>query len=542
MLRPSAMRAHAIARGAPARVRGSIAARMRLSRGLLLLLLAAYCAWGLLYIQRTSFLVEGERVYTLWDDAMISMRYARNLADGRGFTWNGDSERVQGFTNPAPTLAMALLHLTPLSPTRVSGVFQLAMLALLLASLARVHRLAGLCFGADTPVPIAASLLSAASGPLAVWGLQGSDVAPQAFVLLAALCAIVARDVQGRPWPRRAFYALAAGIWIRPDTTVYLLAVLAAAAALAPNRRQCLLHGVAGLAGAWAALVALGLGYYGDALPNTWYLKATGSPRALVWASGLDQLSFLLGATWPVAAVCALGLVLLRRERWLWLFASVIGATAAYHVQVGGDWLPEQVSRYLVPLVPLVALLYAGVAWRAAVLLSARVPPVVGALAFAVALLAGLWTSSPPAPRAEWLSASAPTLLRNYNERLYRYGTYLRDHSDADTVIAVHWAGLTAYFADRPAVDMLGRSDRHIAHLAVQGFAPGHSKWDWDYLVYERRPDVILGADRGLESHPGFLAHYAPARAEQVLTFFLRTDSVAKIRDPALVYPDAPAR
>ena len=533
-------RAH---RGASAQVRGSIAPRMRLSRGLLLLLLAAYCAWSLLYIQRTSFEVGGERVYTLWDDAMISMRYARNLADGRSFTWNGDAERVQGFTNPAPTLAMALLHLAPLSPTRVSGVFQLAMLGMLLACIALVHRLAGLCFGADTPVPIAASLLVAACGPLAVWGLQGSDVAPQTLVLLAALAAIVARDVREEAWPRRAFYLLAAGIWIRPDTTVYLLAALAAALAMAPNRLACALHGLAGAAVAWGALVALGLGYYGEALPNTWYLKATGSPRALVWASGFDQLLFLLRALWPVVAACALGgLLLLRRERWFWLLACVLGATVAYHVQVGGDWLPEQGSRYLVPLFPLVALLYAGVAWRTAVWLSTRVPPVVGAVAFAIALLVGLWRISPPAPRSEWLSASAPTLMRDYNERLYRYGTYFRDHSDADTVIALHWAGLTAYFADRPAVDMLGRSDRHIAHLEVQGFAPGHSKWDWDYLVYERRPDVILGADRGLESHPGFLASYQPARAERVLTFFLRSDSVAKIRDPALVYPDAPAR
>jgi hypothetical protein len=220
----------------------------------------------------------------------------------------------------------------------------------------------------------------------------------------------------------------------------------------------------------------------------------------------------------------------------------VIAAALAYHVHVGGDWLPDHVSRYVVPVLPLLALVYAGAAWRAAVWLSARIPPAAAALAFALALLAGGAALSPPAPRTEWLSAGAPTLLRDYNERLYRYGVYLRDHSAPDTVIALHWAGLTAYFADRPAIDMLGRSDRHIARLEVTGFAPGHSKWDWDYLVYERRPDLILGADRGLESHSGFLARYAPARAEGNLTFFLRDDARAKILDPALVFPDRPAQ
>ena len=516
---------------------------MRLSRALLWLLLAAYCAWGLVYVQRTSFVVDGVRVYSLWDDAMISMRYARNLADGRGLTWNGDSERVQGFTDPAPTLAMALLHRTPLSPTKIAAAYQIAMLLLLLAILAWVYRLAGLWFGADTPVPIAATALCAASGPLAVWGLQGSDVAPQTLVLLAALAAIAARDRRREDWPPAAFYALAFGIWIRPDTTVDLLAVLAAALWLAPNRARCAAHALVGLGVAWGALLALGLGYYGDPLPNTWYLKATGSPRMLVWENGLLQLRELLASIWPAVAVCALGSLMgLRRERWLALLACVIGARVAYHVQVGGDWLPEETSRYLVPLLPLLALLYAGVAWRATVALSARVPPGVAAVAFALALLLGGAKLAPPDPQVEWLTASAPTLLRDYNERLYRYGVYLRDHTDADTTVALHWAGVTAYFADRPAIDVLGRSDRHIAHMQVQGFAPGHSKWDWDYVVYERRPDVILGADRGLESHPGFLAHYVPARAEGILTFYLRDDARAKVRDPALVVPDPAAR
>ena len=37
-----------------------------------------YYAWQ--YIEATSFVVDGTRFYVLFDDAMISMRYARNLA------------------------------------------------------------------------------------------------------------------------------------------------------------------------------------------------------------------------------------------------------------------------------------------------------------------------------------------------------------------------------------------------------------------------------------------------------------------------------
>src|SRR5258708_7855289 len=51
------------------------------------------------FVFKTSFLVNGERYFCLYDDAMISMRYAKNLAQGFGLVWNPGGERVEGFTN-----------------------------------------------------------------------------------------------------------------------------------------------------------------------------------------------------------------------------------------------------------------------------------------------------------------------------------------------------------------------------------------------------------------------------------------------------------
>ena len=64
----------------------------------------------LLYlVLKTSNEIGGSRYFVLPDDGMISMRFARNLASGLGLVWN-KGERVQGFTNPAWTLIMALVH------------------------------------------------------------------------------------------------------------------------------------------------------------------------------------------------------------------------------------------------------------------------------------------------------------------------------------------------------------------------------------------------------------------------------------------------
>src|SRR5579862_1742677 len=66
---------------------------------LLVVIALAYCCM----IYWMSTIVEGVRYFVLRDDAMISMRYAYNLAHGQGLVWNA-GDRVEGFTNLGWTL------------------------------------------------------------------------------------------------------------------------------------------------------------------------------------------------------------------------------------------------------------------------------------------------------------------------------------------------------------------------------------------------------------------------------------------------------
>jgi hypothetical protein len=64
------------------------------------ILLAAYAIFGLLMVWRSSFIaIDGKRYFVLYDDAMISMRYANNLLQGNGLVWN-PGEHIEGFTTP----------------------------------------------------------------------------------------------------------------------------------------------------------------------------------------------------------------------------------------------------------------------------------------------------------------------------------------------------------------------------------------------------------------------------------------------------------
>jgi hypothetical protein len=77
-------------------------------------------------------------------------------------------------------------------------------------------------------------------------------------------------------------------------------------------------------------------------------------------------------------------------------------------------------------------------------------------------------------------------------------GVFLERTAPSDTTLAVIWAGALPYFSRLPTVDILGKSDRVVAHLPARNDAPGHNKWDYRYSVGQLRPlviDEIFGGD-----------------------------------------------
>jgi len=71
-------------------------------------LAAIFVLWAGYFIFRSSFIAtDGRRYFSLFDDAMISMRYAWNLSHGAGLVWN-PGERVEGYTNLLMVVLMSV--------------------------------------------------------------------------------------------------------------------------------------------------------------------------------------------------------------------------------------------------------------------------------------------------------------------------------------------------------------------------------------------------------------------------------------------------
>ena len=76
------------------------------------LVLAGWAGW---LIYRSSFVVGGTRYFSLFDDAMISMVYAKNFVEGFGLNWARFGPPVEGFTHPLWMFAMIPVNALPLA-------------------------------------------------------------------------------------------------------------------------------------------------------------------------------------------------------------------------------------------------------------------------------------------------------------------------------------------------------------------------------------------------------------------------------------------
>src|SRR4051794_12047687 len=184
----------------------------------LAVLLLAFSLWAGWFIHRSSFDVEGTHYYCLFDDAMISMTYARNLDEGHGLEWARFGEPVEGFTHPLWMFLMVPVNALPIALRDCSLVVQLLSLLSLAGTIVAVRRLMLDHFappGARYWLP--AAVLTAFYYPLAYWALMGMETGLQALLAVLAVQLALTTAHSGRDRSFALWIVCAAAFLLRMD-------------------------------------------------------------------------------------------------------------------------------------------------------------------------------------------------------------------------------------------------------------------------------------------------------------------------------------
>lgn len=245
--------------------------------------------WALMFAPFTVLVLFTFR-YTP-DDALITMRYAANLANGNGPVFNA-GERVEGFSSPLHLLIQTVLAQFPgghelLRAKIASLVF--GVLTLLVAGVLLLQ------LGLPRWAVRLAAFLTGASFMLAFGSANGLETTTVSFLVAALILLLYRGDHSLRP-----ILTGIVGVCLalaRPETVV--LVVVAGIGTACVDRPEPLWRSlrwiVVSLSGLLAYL-AFRIAYYGDVLPNTYYAKRTAlTPEVLVEGGALCHLGACSG-------------------------------------------------------------------------------------------------------------------------------------------------------------------------------------------------------------------------------------------------------
>lgn len=475
----------------------------------LLAILATFSVYSSRFIERTSFEIEGQHYYALFDDAMISMQYARNLAHGDGLVWNAGGERVEGFSNPLWVGYMAIFHLFPIASSQISLFIQVSGAVFLFTNLLVIWKIA-LRYLKSNLAPLFAVFLTAFYFHLNNWSLQGMEVGLLALLLSAAVwLSLRAFEAQRfSVWP---YVLLAIGTLVRIDMVVPLVVMTLFFAWKDPaHRRRHLTWGLGLLATSAIGQTLLRYWYYGEWLPNTYYLKVIGIPLGDRIQRGLSVFGdFIWGSGWFLMVLPAVLLLLWPDTPSLLLFGLLLGQVA-YSIFVGGDAWEHKggANRFIALAMPLFFLLFVQTLDKARRVLMGSTPTAWAKLfsqgllaAFVFASLFSFNVINENNALEKWTTLKRPIFVAG-TQRYVTLGLLIKEITDEDARIAVVTAGNIIYFAEREGIDMLGKSDKVIARSQPHAsggslenvdeiFRPGHNKWDYERSITQLMPDIV---------------------------------------------------
>ncbi len=503
---------------------------------------------------------------SVFDDAFISFRYARNLLEGNGLVWNVD-ERVEGYTNFLWTLLVAgASFLSGIELPRVGLWMSIAVFPANIWLIYRLGRLLAAPLGASFIVP-AAAILTALQDVFVTAGSTGLETGFAVLLVNAGLLRLMtARShsavalsgclliLAALAHPDHAlFYAAGAAVLLQE----HVLRLRQLGRSALPEALRCALAFAAPFL-LYLAHVAWRLSYYGEWLPNTFYAKS----GDLSWYSqgAAYALTFYLGSNfWLLLPLVVMWLLRgsqdVATRRFKWFTGVGLLAYNLYVIKVGGDFMYGRLYAVVVPLILLSACQAAWELLRGQGRL-ARVSGVASALTLAasvggVTLLQprdikwGIADERTFYPVVSWdpLVIDHPLFrLGKRFERMAQAGLQFRIGSGA--------IGMIGFYSGFEVLDLLGLTDAHVARQPLRRRGrPGHEKWADPAYVAERRPHLVR-SDRytpqafrkqtrfsfGPEApRPWFIYHYDQAVMEQIAAI----DPELKFMRPEAFWDDA---
>lgn len=296
----------------------------------------------------------------VFDDSYISYRYAMNLSEGYGITWNINEVPTEGYTNLLLILVLAPfigMGMDPLLVTRVLSFVSVIGISIILFSATRKEKDSSLTLAFLVP---AIFLLSPATSGLSLVGLE-----TVIYALLLLVTFMAGSRFISQMTIKSSFifsFLLFITSMIRPEVvllySVGILVYLFYQRGIRKPPLMPLVVGIVILSLLSSVYLLWKLHYFGYVLPNPFYLKAAGG--ALISRHGigsvvnfLSQYRFLIALT-AISFIFAYKSDSTKLSKWhqIFIFGFFFGLVNIMFF-ARTDTLMDIQGRFLYPLLPI---------------------------------------------------------------------------------------------------------------------------------------------------------------------------------------------
>ncbi len=476
----------------------------------------------LLAVVLVAFVLHAWWLACVAEDAYITYRFARNVAEGHGFVWNIGEPPVEGFTNFLWLLICAAGYKLGLDLPRFTQIIGACagLVTLFYAWRFSIHIL-----GVPARIALFTTALLAAAGPVALWATSGMETVfftmwvtlavfyasrfPQSAatgdVVLAGLCLLLATLTRPEGF---GIFAIVLGVAFvggrlsdRGKRAAWLLAATYLPAFLFYFAWRYRVFGYL-LPNAFYAKTGGGIHQYWRGLVYAGYFAlhflAPCSPWVVLWAWRLadDESGWTGLGGWRAAILRSC-----RQDPGIWIAGAVIAGYVGNVILVGGDYMA--MYRFFVPVLPLTYSLFGVVVQRAVAGIPLTARRRVTLAALVLTSLGGVLLQSTPYEQAVF--AGTPRMHGTYRgvgierwhvNRFHVIAQFLdrQKRDDADSVLT-HDIGVIGYVTRFRIYDALGIVDPTIAHGTPQGAMglglAGHEKQDLAYS-FSRQPTFVM--------------------------------------------------
>lgn len=507
------------------------------------IILLLSCIISSAFIYNSSYEINGTRFFCLFDDAMVSMRYAKNLANGYGLVWNPNGEHVEGFTNPLWTLFMAFVHILPLSVAKTSLIVQIISALLMLFLLYFVNEITNSITNKESWTSIIAVTFTAFYAPLNYWGLHGMEVTLLTLLVIIATF-ISLKHLNGEPLPWYFYLVIGLGTMVRIDGIIPFILIISYVCLHSKKEwKKIAIRSFAIFFCFIGAQTIFRILYFNDIVPNTYHLKLDGYPFIYRIARGFIEALIFFRSIHIITLMIAIVPVFFKRNKFIYLPIIIFLGQIIYSIYVGGDaweWWGGS-NRYIAIAMPMAFIILSVsinyLYLKTTYLLHNKIKYFnIFLPAFYFTVIIGLIFLMHYHTR--WRDYKLILNLEQ-SEHLAEHGAVvkqaiiLNDLLTEDAKIAVVWAGIIPYFTNRQCIDLLGKNDRYIANLPmrtegelkVRSFYPGHMKYDYQYSIGKLQPDAIASLWKSKKEALTLMQnHYFEAKIDTFL-FYFRKDS-----------------